>query len=85
MTRNNMTIEQLQGYIDKIKVALKETYTAEKEILAMLTREELQEDEAHHIVGQLLQTSTYIEQLKNNRKELIKIREDYFKGGSNGE
>ena len=85
MTRHNMTIEQLQGYIDQIKKALKETYEAEEKILDLLTREHLEDDEAHHIVGQLLQTSTYIEQLKNNRKELIKIREDYFKGGSNGE
>lgn len=85
MTNHNISIEQLQGYIDQVKKALKDTKDAEEKILDILSRDHLTEEEAHHVVGQLIQTSTYIEQLRSNRKELIKLREDYFKGGSDAQ
>ena len=84
MTQHNLSIEQLQGYIDQIKKALKETKEAESKILEILQRKELTEKEAHHVVGQLITTSVYIEKLKANREELVKIREDYFNGGKDG-
>ena len=81
MSNKKFSIEQLQGHIDEIKKGLLISKDAENKLLLMLSRPDITENEAQAIVGEVIRNSSYYVQLKDSRKELIKIREDYFRGG----
>jgi hypothetical protein len=80
-----ITIEQLQGGLDQIKAALKQTKDTESKILDLIAREGLTEEESRHLVQELFKASSYVVQLKQSREELLKLREQYFRGGDDAE